>query len=693
MVHEQAFEVRIAVGLAGAVVPVVFPERGQFFEPLVDIQDQPVLRIVDVDARRNVHGGDEDHAFADAAFGERRIHLRGDVDVFAVLLCTKSQILCVEAHARDHNRQGAARKAVTLRVIEGPPNPRELMKRFPAPWIFLLWGMAALAQQPSTDPAGQAPSTPAPLVQPATDEPEDRIRKDDRQAPPTPLEEREKEIRKVDPLTRDDEQSAEEKANEEQEKETEQRRNVEQAPLPGSIAANEARDAVARTGGPQVVGDEAGGAQTPQYTGPAVLSHSYTLNSGLIPTNLQWVTSFGLSSVYNTGINTAGAGPQGPIQNASSFGTSMTWGISGRHKFHRDSLGLAYTGSRPWYSQGDQYTGATTRLAVDYTHIVSRRLSVRFSGTGDFLSQSSALENPAPGPATSAADVNTAIAPGPQIFNTASKAFTTGVSASWQRSTRLSFTAAVSYFVNMYDIAGLTGVGGEQAQGSMNYRLTSKTTAGVFYSYSVYNYQHGQGTSNSQSIGGLYSYAFDRSTRLQLRAGGGNTEMLARQTVPLSPIAAALFGLPSEIIESYQKSLTQDISAQFSRDFGNRGTVSVSFSKGISPGNGLYLASTSETIGVAMSTRLFHRYLVTFNAGRQSLSQTLSMSGAGTYLTDYARITSSKPMSHNMALTYGLSYTYYQITAFPGLRNEFAMNCGFTWSHSEDRLWPLHGRF
>jgi hypothetical protein len=50
---------------------VIVAIRRQFFEPFVDVADEAVLRIVDVYARRNVHGGDEDHAFEDAAFQER----------------------------------------------------------------------------------------------------------------------------------------------------------------------------------------------------------------------------------------------------------------------------------------------------------------------------------------------------------------------------------------------------------------------------------------------------------------------------------------------------------------------------------------------------------------------------------------------------------------------------------------------
>jgi hypothetical protein len=556
------------------------------------------------------------------------------------------------------------------------------MKRLPVQLIFVLWGAAALAQQPSTDPASQSPPASAPVVKPATDEPEDRVRKDDRQPPPTPLEQREKEIRQFDPLDQGDDRAAAEKAKEKEAREDQQRRDNGQTPLPGSVAASDAKNS-----GPQVAGDDDNGGQTPGYAGPAVLSHSYTINSALIPDDIQWRTFFGVSTVYDTGMNAAATGPQGSIQNASGPGLNGTWGISGRHKYHRDSAGIAYNGGRSWYTEGNQFAGLNNRFAADYTHVVSRRLSIKLTGTGSILSQSYALQNQMPGPETPVTDINVGATPVLQIFDNGLKTFATGITASWQQSARLSFTAGATYFDTVYNNPALLGVTGEQAQGNMNYRLTSRMTVGAFYSFSVYSFPHGAGTSDSQSIGALYSYAFNRTTRLQVRAGGGFTETLAYQTVPLSPIVAQLYGLQSEVVDGYYKILNQDISASFAKDFNSRATVSVSYSKGIAPGNGIFLSTISEVIAVSGAMKLLGRYPIMVSAGRQSLSS--AVQGTNPYVSEYVHIGSSRTLTRSMALTYGADYHYYQIGGIPGLRNEVALSCGFMFNHSEDRLWPL----
>ena len=85
VVYQEAFEVRIAVRLAGAVVAVVAAERGKFFEPLVDVGEETVLSVIDPNSGGDVHGGDEDHALLHAALAQDLLHLWSDIDVLSML--------------------------------------------------------------------------------------------------------------------------------------------------------------------------------------------------------------------------------------------------------------------------------------------------------------------------------------------------------------------------------------------------------------------------------------------------------------------------------------------------------------------------------------------------------------------------------------------------------------------------------
>jgi hypothetical protein len=85
VVDDQAFQVRIAVRLARAMVPVILPKRSEFLQPLVDVANQTVFGVVDIHASRNVHRRNENHAFRDSALRQRRLDLRGDVNILPVI--------------------------------------------------------------------------------------------------------------------------------------------------------------------------------------------------------------------------------------------------------------------------------------------------------------------------------------------------------------------------------------------------------------------------------------------------------------------------------------------------------------------------------------------------------------------------------------------------------------------------------
>src|SRR5205814_692451 len=93
MMDHQALDMSFAVGLAGAMVAVIPVARRTFFETLVDILDQPILRIVDVHAGRDMHGGNQRHSLMDPAPLNNRRNLIVDIDVFAFVGGVEPEII------------------------------------------------------------------------------------------------------------------------------------------------------------------------------------------------------------------------------------------------------------------------------------------------------------------------------------------------------------------------------------------------------------------------------------------------------------------------------------------------------------------------------------------------------------------------------------------------------------------------
>jgi hypothetical protein len=531
----------------------------------------------------------------------------------------------------------------------------------------LLFAQAAFAQtqaQPPA-PAGNAQDQPAPG-----------------QLPPSPVDERDKQIRQFDPLDRSDQDRRDKtKATPGAEK----RQDQDEAPLPGSIAASEQNSA--RRSGPEVVDDENAEAPVQEYSGPAVLSRSYSISQPLIPQQLKWQESIGVSAVYDSGISRPvnADGSLGPP--STLIGTMVNWSLAGRHYFRRDMVSVSYNGNISEYSGIGAYNGSNQTISASYAHVLSRRLTLNLSGSGSILAQNSVLENQPVGPET-IANINIASSPNIQIYDLGTKQFTSQADLTWQLTSRLSFSMGTSYFGIERDSLLLLGVTGQQARGDVNYRLTRKTTIGAYYSFNHYLYPHGFGNSATNTAGLIYSYAFNRTTQLRFRGGLSEVESLGLQTVQINPAIAALLGESSGVIDAYNTYRSTDFSAQLVKDFhGGQKTASLAYARGISPGNGVFQTSQQESISATLTARVFRTYSLTVGAGRDTLRAVTQ--NLGRYQSEYGRLTLGRTYRRGIGLSLSGEYRYFDVDILGSVRNQLRITSGVTWGSGTGRLWPF----
>jgi len=526
----------------------------------------------------------------------------------------------------------------------------------------------------------QAQTQPAPQGGGAQDQP------DPGQLPPTPLQEREQQIRQVDPLDRSDQDGKDKaKATLDEKKRPEK----DQPPLPGSIAATEQNSA--GRSGPQVVDDDDAEAPVQEYSGPAVLSRSYSISQPLIPAQVKWQESIGLSGVYDSGITRSVNSNGSPGPASTLIGTMVNWTLSGRHYFRRDMVSVNYAGNYSQYSGLGGYSGSNQSINASYSHVLSRRLTLNLSGAGSIYSLNSTLENQPVGSET-IANINLASSPNIQIYDTGTKQFSSHADLTWQKTSRLSFSVGTSYFGISRDSTQLLGMTGQQARSDVNYRLTRKTTIGAYYSFSHYLYPHGFGNSDTNTAGLIYSYAFSRSTQLRFRGGLSEVESLGLETVQINPAIAALLGESSGVIDSYSTYRTTDFSVQFVKDFrGGKRTASLAYARGISPGNGVFQTSQQESISANLTARVFRTYTFTLGAGRDTLESVAvsTIQNLGKLQSEYGRISLNRTYRRGVGLSLGVEYRYFDVDVLGYLRNQLRITSGITWGSGSGRLWPF----
>jgi hypothetical protein len=520
------------------------------------------------------------------------------------------------------------------------------------------------------------------------------------QRPLTPEEIRQREIEKYDPLSRtsplspvrpgDTDVSSPDASDAQASKSGKSRgglsKDPRNTPLPGSIAeSNEGGPVNPNDPGPQVVSENGNSTGGPQYNGPAVLSRDYTISRPTVSREVKWGWTVGSAATWTSGLVSNSANPATAATNESSFGTATTFSVSGRHFWREDQLGLDYNVNYNRYAGFNAFNGTNQHLSLDYTHKFSRRLSLNVVENGSITAANYALQNPLVAPGVNVANINMAASPFAQLLDQTTRQFYTSTGVTWQQSARLSFNFSGGFFATQLTSTQLTGNTGYQAQADMSYRTTKKTTVGTYYSYSSYVYDRHVAVSDSNTVGLIYSYAFNLTTQLRLRAGISRLETLAYTQVPIDPAFAALVGQSYGIVDIYNRHATSDISAQFVKDLRHNKTANVSFTRGIAPGNGLILVSLQETATAGFATTFFRNYHFNVNAGRNSI--TSQAQNIASYTYNFVGVSFSRPLPHGVISNFSATYNKYSITNEPGLRSQFIISSGVSWGPGAGRLW------
>ncbi|HEY4084643.1 MAG TPA: hypothetical protein VGM43_01835 [Bryobacteraceae bacterium] len=551
-------------------------------------------------------------------------------------------------------------------------------------WLCLFGSFGLSAQQ---DPALQAPAA-GDAQTPQTGQPAPTPINPKTGLPYTPAELQEMEIDKYDPMKRDVDPTADPNRLTDRQMPTAVP-GQSLAPIPGSIAdmneqqAAQARQANGTSLDPDADSAAANGAE---YSGPAVLSRSYTLARPMIPRQIQWTGNLGLNYSWNSGEAPSAVNGATSYRSLSTHGATANWSIGGRHVWRRDQLGMTYIGSYSDYSLGGM-NGANQNLNLDYAHVLSRRISFQVVEAVQDLSQNYSYENPTLEPGNSVANMDLATSPNIQLLNSKTRQSSSSASMTFVQTPRISYNVSTAYFI----IGRTEGVGmhGLQYSGDVNYRWTHKATVGAYYSFTDYLYSHNISTSDAHNIGLIYSYAINRNTQIQTRLGVTRIENLAYEAVPLPPVLQQLLGQSSVVINAYSVRRTSDISMQLVHDFRRSRTASLAYAHGQSPGNGVLLTSIQQTLSAGFTANLMHRKLQVSLGGIYSSVTSTASGNIGFYKSETYYVSTSRPLGRGVSASFRVNYERYNLSSSPLSQDSIRLSFGFAWSPPESVLRKL----
>jgi hypothetical protein len=256
-----------------------------------------------------------------------------------------------------------------------------------------------------------------------------------------------------------------------------------------------------------------------------------------------------------------------------------------------------------------------------------------------------------------------------------------------QKSSRLSFDVGGAEFLNRFRSSALYSLNGTSARGDIQYRLSRRSTLGLVYAYNRFSYSHIISTTDYHTFSLSFASRFTRTLELSAYGGMGHEETKTEQLAPVDPTIALLLGITAapQIVHAINWNPTGN--ARLSRIF-HHGVAYVSGGHSVTPGNGLFLTSSTSTVmGGANYTGI----------RRTSLSvqgQYSTATSIGNILGGYADlqggVSATRDLRHGVGALFSLTATKYQSGSFVNYNHviyNFRIGLRFSPSDVPLRIW------
>jgi hypothetical protein len=406
------------------------------------------------------------------------------------------------------------------------------------------------------------------------------------------------------------------------------------------------------------------------YGGPAILSR------GQVPTAassapVAFRPYIGLSGIYDSGLLPVSVNSSGQIPTPGLYGVELQLGLYGYHTWKHTTLALDYRGDFRHYSQQTYYDGSDHILSLILTHQTSRRLmfTVR-EQVGTYSENFFMMSLGYLYPGYSQLPQN-------DIYD--NRVILVGGSGDmiYRMTARLSFDLGADGDLIRRRSSALYGVTTASAHGDLQYRASRHTTLGADYRYTHFDFTRGFGNANIHSVGFNYSALWTRRLQFSARIGAARVETLSLTQVALDPAIAALIGQSYGIQAAHRLNYAPDISARLTDSF-RRSQLYLSYSNGITPGNGVYLTSRMQTGGAGYHYTGIRHWNFGVDGTYSHMSTLMQTLGAFTSYGGGVGVT--RDLGKGLHAVLRVNALHYAVAANYFLHNEFRTSLGLTFS-------------
>ena len=374
------------------------------------------------------------------------------------------------------------------------------------------------------------------------------------------------------------------------------------------------------------------------YQGPSILSRDKSQIGERGGKLLDFRYYVDVTGVFDSGL--------APVTTGGSEGVETGFGVVGSRRWKRDKLSLEYKGTYRQYSNNEVVQGLDQFLNLAYSRQLTRRIILDLKDTAGSVSLANGAFSYLP-----LTNTDLFAIPANELFDIRTKFIQSRVDLTWQLTPRLSFGIGGEGFVVRRSSLALAGLDGYDAHANVAYRLTRRQTVTGDYGYTYYDFQRFFGHAKLQSVSLGYSIGLSREWDFSLRAGGIRVDSLGIIQVALDPAIAAIVGENFANVTSSRVVFAPLGEARLMRRF-NRSSLSLGYSVGASPGNGVYLTSKQNSASLGYSYTGYRRWTFALNSGYTELS------AVGQTLGKYTNVQGGTGVTYNVGHETHIQFRY-----------------------------------
>jgi hypothetical protein len=371
--------------------------------------------------------------------------------------------------------------------------------------------------------------------------------------------------------------------------------------------------------------------QDQTYAGPSILSRDKSLIGERGGKLIDFRFYGDITGVYDTGLTPLVVDPQGNVPSYGAYGVEAGFGVVGSKTWVHDKLSLEYHGSYRYYTNHANFNGTDQFLNLAYSHLLSRHITLDLKETAGTTSLANGEFAYAP-----LTNTDLFAVPVNELFDSRTNFLQSRVDLVWQKTARLSFGFGGEGFVVRRSSIFLAGLDGYSGRANVAYRITRRQTLSGSYAYTHFDFQRQFGSARLQSGTLGYSLGLSRKWDFSLQAGGTRVNTSGLEQIPIDPAIAIIVGQNYAVVTFARVLYVPMVEARLIRRF-DRSALSLSYSMGVTPGDGVYLTSRQNVGSAEYSYTGYHRLAASVHASYGTMTavgQTLGqlsnfLAGAG----------------------------------------------------------------